>query len=56
MAGLVWLALFGLLFTIGSAFALWPAPAEGGFRGTDLCAGLAFGLALLAGLLWKRSS
>ncbi len=50
-AGLVWLALFALVFTIGSVLGAWPVPPEGAFGGTDLVAGLLFGLALLVQLV-----
>jgi hypothetical protein len=50
VGGLAWLALFSLVFTVGSSLGVWPIP-EGGFAGTDLAAGLAFALALLGSLL-----
>ena len=50
LAGAVFLALFGLVFSVGSALGVWPQPPRGGFRGIDLAAGFAFGLALLASL------
>jgi len=50
-AGLAWLALFSLVFTVGSSLGVWPAIPEGGFAGTDLAAGLLFALALLWSLL-----
>jgi hypothetical protein len=53
-AGLAWLALFSLLFTVGNAAGLWPPPPEGGFSGVDLAAGLAFGVALLVSLVVGR--
>jgi hypothetical protein len=53
-AGAGFLALFALLFSAGAALDVWPGPPEGGFRGTDLAAGLAFGVALLATLLLPR--
>lgn len=56
VAGAFWLALFAALFTIGSAFGLWPQPPEGAFRGVDLFSGLAFGLLLLVFLLRRPRS
>ncbi len=53
-AGLAWLALFSLLFSVGNAFGLWPAPPDGGFAGIDLAAGLLLGLALFATLVAGR--
>jgi hypothetical protein len=50
-AGSVFLGLFALLFSAGSALGAWPPPPEGAFQGSDLAAGFAFGLLLLAGLL-----
>ena len=32
VASLVWLALFSLVFSAGTALDLWPAGPEGGFR------------------------
>ena len=54
IAGLVFLAVFSLLFTLGWAVGAWPLPAEGRFGGLDLPAGLAFGVALGASL-WRGS-
>lgn len=45
VAGLVWLAAFSLLFTIGWAVGIWPN-ADSRFPGLDLPAGLTFGAAL----------
>ncbi len=53
-AGAVFLALFSLVFSAGSALGVWPQPPRGGFRGTDLSAGFAFGLVLLAALCMPR--
>jgi hypothetical protein len=50
-AGAVFLGLFGLLYSVGSALGAWPPPPEEGFHGVDLAAGFAFGLVLLAALL-----
>jgi hypothetical protein len=52
--GAAFLALFALLFSAGAALDVWPGPPEGAFRGTDLAAGLAFGVALLGTLLFRR--
>ena len=51
VAGAVFLGLFGLLYSVGSALGVWPPPPEGGFQGVDLAAGFAFGLLLLGALL-----
>jgi hypothetical protein len=44
--GLVGLSLFALLFTVGDALGLWPEPPQGLFAGSDLAAGLLFGVVL----------
>ncbi len=53
-AGALFLALFAVIFTAGSALGVWPQPPAGGFRGTDLAAGFAFALALLVSLRAPR--
>jgi hypothetical protein len=53
-AGGVFLGLFALVFSAGSALGVWPAPPEGGYRGVDLAAGFAFGLVLLITLASRR--
>ena len=53
--GFVCLALFALLFSIGDALGFWPAPPVGGFAGSDLVAGLLFGVVLLVTLTVSRS-
>ena len=50
----VFLGLFALIFSAGSAFGVWPALPEGGYHGIDLVAGFAFGLVLLITLLASR--
>jgi len=55
VAGALWLALFSLLFSIGSAFHLWPDLPGHLFANLDLYAGLAFGIVLLAVLAAGRS-
>jgi hypothetical protein len=45
--GLVGLALFAVLFRVSDALGLWPEPPQGGFAGSDLAAGLLFGVVLL---------
>ena len=55
IAGLAGLAAFGLIFTIGDALGVWPAPPLGGFAGVDIAAGLLFGVALLVVLLRGRA-
>ena len=54
VAGLAALAVFGLIFSIGHAFGVWPGPPLGGFAGTDLVAGLLFGVVLLIVLVRGR--
>ena len=51
VAGFVFLGLFSLLFTVGSALNLWPPAPEGRFLDLDLAVGVAFGIALLFVLL-----
>lgn len=53
-AGLAGLAVFALVFSIGHAIGVWPGPPLGGFAGTDLAAGILFGIALLVVLLRGR--
>ena len=52
-AGLLWLGVFALLYTIGARLDLWPTAAALGtqWRDADLWAGLAFGVLLLAALV-----
>ncbi|MEP6994140.1 MAG: hypothetical protein ABI968_06415 [Acidobacteriota bacterium] len=52
-AGMAWLGLFSLLFSIGAAQGLWPPPPEGGFGRIDLAAGIALGVFLLLRLLQR---
>ena len=47
VAGLIWLGLFSVVFSLGSALGLWSASFAGGFPGLDLPAGLALGAVLL---------
>ena len=53
-AGALFLALFSGLYTAGSALGVWPPAPEGGFAGSDLAAGFAFGLVLLVTFLAPR--
>ena len=55
-AVVVFLGLFALLYSLGSAVGAWPPPPEGGFHGSDLASGFAFGLVLLAALVVPRRS
>lgn len=55
-AGLIWLALFAILYTIGDAVGAWPKLPPGAFRDLDLWIGMAAGLALLAGLAWPKAA
>ena len=50
VAGLIWLGIFSLFFSIGSALGLWPLAPEGRFAQLDLAVGLGFGAFLLGGL------
>ena len=50
----VFLGLFALIFSAGSAFGVWPALPVGGFQGIDLVAGFPFALVLLVTLLASR--
>lgn len=49
--GLLWLAAFSLLYTLGSSTGLWPPTASPLLLRADLPAGLAFGVALGVSLL-----
>ena len=53
VAGLIGLGVFSLLFSIGSAFELWPPPPVGGLAPWDLSVGLGFGVCLLLALLFR---
>jgi len=50
LAGLVWLALFSLLYTLGVEIGVWPEFPPGTFRDVDLVVGFAGAVALLAAL------
>jgi len=50
-AGLVWLALFSLVYTLGDEIGAWPSLPPGSFQGVDLVAGFAGCVALLAALV-----
>jgi hypothetical protein len=50
-AGLVWLALFSLLYTLGDEIGAWPNLPPGSFQGVDLVAGFAGAVALLTALV-----
>jgi len=54
VAGALLLALFSGLYTAGAVLGTWPPGPEGGFAGSDLAAGFAFGLVLLVTLLVSR--
>ena len=47
-AGLVWLALFSLVYTLGDEIGAWPNLPPGSFQGVDQVAGFAGATALLA--------
>jgi len=55
VAGLVWVALFSVLYTVGDEVGAWPKLPAGAFLNLDLVAGLAAGVALTVGML-KRPS
>jgi hypothetical protein len=46
LAGLAWLALFSVLFTVGDELGAWPTLPPGAFRDVDLYTGLLAGLLL----------
>ena len=50
-AGLVWLALFSLVYTLGDEIGAWPNLPPGSFQGVDLVAGFAGAVALSAVLV-----
>jgi hypothetical protein len=50
-AGLVWLALFSLLYTLGDEIGVWPNLPPGSVQSVDLVAGFAGALALSAALV-----
>ena len=50
-AGLVWLALFSLVYTLGDEIGAWPNLPPGSFQGVDLVASFAGTIALLAALV-----
>ncbi|HEV8610377.1 MAG TPA: hypothetical protein VGS98_09975 [Thermoanaerobaculia bacterium] len=49
--GLVWLALFALVYTLGDEMGAWPKPPLGALRDLDLIVGLLAGVAVLVALL-----
>ena len=51
LAGLVWLALFSLVYTIGDEIGAWPNLPPGSFQGVDLVVGFAGAVALLGALV-----
>src|ERR1700687_3774159 len=53
-AGLIWLGIFSLFFSVGAALGVWPAVPEGRVAQLDLGVGLGFGVCLLLSLL-RRS-
>ena len=50
-AGLVWLALFSLVYTLGDEIGAWPNLPPGSFQGVDLVAGFAGAVALFAAVV-----
>jgi hypothetical protein len=51
IAGLLWLGLFSLVFSIGAALDLWPAAAESRSGRIEVAVGVAFGVLLLGSLI-----
>ncbi len=58
LAGLAWLALFSLLYTLGDGIGAWPKLPPGAFRDVDLAVGLGAGVLLLVLLVlpFRRES
>ena len=56
LVGLLWLALFSLLYSLGDEIGAWPNLAPGSFRDVDLFAGFAGAIALLVALVLPRRS
>ncbi|PYQ66773.1 MAG: hypothetical protein DMF54_06730 [Acidobacteria bacterium] len=56
LGGLLWLALFSLLYSLGDEIGAWPKAPPGGFRDVDLFAGFAGAIALLVALVLPRRS
>ena len=50
-AGLLWVALFSMLYTAGDEIGAWPKLPEGAFLNLDLVVGLLAGAALLVHLV-----
>ena len=55
-AGLIWLGIFSLFFSIGAALGVWPPVREAHFAQLDLAVGLVFGACLLFYLLRRPPS
>lgn len=51
LAGLAWLALFSLLYTLGDEIGAWPKLPPGAFANVDLAVGIGTGVLLLAVLV-----
>ncbi len=51
LAGLAWLAVFSLLYTLGDELGAWPTIPPGAFRNIDLVVGMVAGVLLLIVLL-----
>lgn len=51
LAGLAWLALFSILYTLGDEIGAWPKLPPGAFANVDLVAGIGAGVLLLAVLV-----
>ena len=54
--GLVWLASFAILYTIGDAVGAWPKLPPGAFRDLDLWVGIGAGFALLVVLARRKTA
>ncbi|HZI67615.1 MAG TPA: hypothetical protein VFF17_13715 [Thermoanaerobaculia bacterium] len=56
LAGLAWLALFSILYTLGDEIGAWPKLPTGAFANVDLVAGIGAGVLLLAVLVLPRKA
>jgi hypothetical protein len=52
--GLVWLALFALVYVLGHELGAWPSPPLGAFRDLELFVGFLAGAAVFLRLLSPR--
>ena len=54
VAGLVWVALFSVLYTAGDEVGAWPKLPAGAFRNLDLVVGFIAGVTLLFALAIRK--